>query len=340
MFAVNKIFRSVLLVLAALALICLGPIFASPLAGTPPLFVALSQPEPAVTATVTPAASHVAKSIVAPQPDLAALPVPAAIITDPSYEPFGSYLYIPSHAQERQPLQVVIALHGMGGEGRSFSATMIKNAEQYGWVLLAPTIAYGDWHNPQLVAAEDIVATRRLIGNIDALSVRTGLTLKPRVDVYGFSRGAQLAHRFAIFFPERVDRVVAFSAGTYTLPYGTRAVPGNGGPDAIPMPYGVSDLQLRLGHPVNQARLRQVQFLIGVGGADNAPGDVPREWDEYLGNTRLERALEFTRALQRSGVPCALKVYPSVGHEFTQLMLNTAVSFFTVVVPTVSPQLQ
>ena len=106
------------------------------------------------------------------------------------------------------------------------------------------------------------------------------------------------------------------------------------------MPYGVGDLQLRLGRPINPSRLREVQFMIDVGAADNASADVPRQWDEYLGKTRLERALEFTRALQRHGVPCTLKVYPAVGHELTQPMLNTAVSFFTDPIPAVTPLLQ
>jgi len=80
--------------------------------------------------------------------------------------------------------------------------------------------------------------------------------------------------------------------------------------------------------------------MIGVGGADNASADVPREWDEYLGKTRVERAREFTRALQRNGVPCSLQVYPAVGHEFTQPMLNTAVAFFSDPIPAVTPLLQ
>lgn len=292
-------------------------------------------PTPAPTPDVAPAATVFS----APHDDRSAPPV-AGSAAAPTFAPFNSYIYIPTHAEERQPLQVVIALHGMGGEGKSFGATMIKEAERNGWLLMAPTINYGDWRNPDVVAAEEISTTQRLIASIDALPSRTSLSLKPRVDVYGFSRGAQLAHRFAIFFPERVDRIVAFSAGTYTLPYGARNLPGGSGADAIPMPYGVSDLLVRLGHPVNQARLRQVQFLIGVGGADNAAGDVPRQWDEYLGKTRLERAYAFTQAMQRTGMSCSLKVYPAVGHEFTQLMLNTAVNFFTDSNPAVSPNQQ
>jgi predicted esterase len=327
---VSKLFRGFFIVCAALVLATLGYIFVPTSAG---------EPQPVAVAVAVPPLSPVLTTTALPRDELS-LPEPAPLAVAPRYAAYTSFVYIPTRAQERQPLQVVIALHGMGGEGKSFSAGMIKEAERNGWVLVAPTIEYGDWHNPEAVATEEIETTRRLIATIDDLTASTALALKPRVDVYGFSRGAQLAHRFAIFFPERVDRVVAFSAGTYTLPDSVRNVPGDGKADSVMMPYGVADLQLRLGHAVNASRLRQVQFMIGVGAADNASADVPRQWDEYLGKTRVERALEFTRAMLRHGVPCSLKVYPSVGHELTQPMLNTAVLFFTDPTPAVTPLLQ
>src|SRR5947209_5500527 len=150
---------------------------------------------------------------------------------------------------------------------------------------------------------------------------------KPPVDLIGFSRGAQVAHRFALFFPEDVDRVVAFSAGTYTMPYRTKDIDGDGRPDMLALPYGSADFNKRLGHPINPLRLKQVRFLIGVGSADNSAGDVPHQWDVYEGKTRLERALEFADALRSQGVRCSLQVFPGVGHEVTRAILNQPVQF-------------
>jgi acetyl esterase/lipase len=123
--------------------------------------------------------------------------------------------------------------------------------------------------------------------------------------------------------------VVAFSAGTYTLPYPDKDIDGDGLPDMIVLPYGTADLNKRLGHPINPIRLRQVRFFIGVGGADNSAADVPHQWDPYEGRTRLERAREFAAALQSEGVRCTLQVFPGVGHEVTVAMLNQAVQFLT-----------
>jgi predicted esterase len=314
---VNKLLRSIVIVIAALALSPWGWVYAPSNA---------NESQPVLSLAVTPAVEP-RSSLTVLALDQPTLPAPPQAVV-PKYLAYNSYLYIPTHAEQRQPLQVMIALHGMGGEGKSFGATMIQEAERNGWLLVAPTITYGDWLNPESVAAEDIENTRRLIATIDDLPSKTNVALKQRVDIYGFSRGAQLAHRFAIFFPERVDRVVAFSAGTYTLPYRLKTLPGDGGADSMILPFGVSDLERRLGRPVNLSRLREVQFLIGVGAADNSSADVPRQWDEYLGKNRVERARQFAKNLQGHGVQCALQIYPAVGHELTQLMLNQAVSFF------------
>jgi hypothetical protein len=39
---------------------------------------------------------------------------------DPKFKPYPTFLYIPTDAVKRQPLQIVLALHGMGSEGKGF----------------------------------------------------------------------------------------------------------------------------------------------------------------------------------------------------------------------------
>ena len=50
-------------------------------------------------------------------------------------------LYLPTNAAAHQPLQVLVALHGMGWDGSSFAAPLVAQAERNGWVLVAPTLA-------------------------------------------------------------------------------------------------------------------------------------------------------------------------------------------------------
>src|SRR5207244_3796483 len=99
------------------------------------------------------------------------------------------------------PQQVLIALHGMGGNGETFARDLTDQADRYGWLLVAPTIDYGDWQNPLQVAAEDPKLIAAMVTYLDALPQITGFTIRRQVLLLGHSRGAQLAHRFAEFRP-------------------------------------------------------------------------------------------------------------------------------------------
>ena len=117
-----------------------------------------------------------------------------------------------------KPVQVLLALHGMGGNGEDFSKELVDQADRYGWLIVAPTIAYGDWTNTNVVAREEPVLIHALVDYLDQLPLLTGLQTRRLVLLLGHSRGAQLAHRFAEFRPDKVLAVAALSAGTYTLP--------------------------------------------------------------------------------------------------------------------------
>src|SRR5438876_8822092 len=58
------------------------------------------------------------------------------------------YVRLPQGIADGQPRQVVVALHGMGGNGVDFAASLAEQADRYGWLLVAPTIRYGDWTDP------------------------------------------------------------------------------------------------------------------------------------------------------------------------------------------------
>jgi dienelactone hydrolase len=216
----------------------------------------------------------------------------------------------------------------MNGEGKGFASALAKAADRHNWVLAGPTISYGDWLNPESVAREDAVILQRLHATIKSMPALTGRRLKPQVRLFGFSRGAQIAHRYALAYPEDVSSVVAYSAGTYTLPMASADIDLDGNPDTLLFPYGIADLGTRIGHPVDRVQVRQVRFLIGVGANDNRPGDVPRQWDRYVGKSRVERAQQFHSVLKKSGSNCTLKVFPGTGHEVTQDMLALAEVFF------------
>jgi poly(3-hydroxybutyrate) depolymerase len=276
------------------------------------------------SAAVAAPGSHdgLAPMVLVREPASESMPAPAAPparpvpLVEPSSEfVLGDYfVHIPPRIDGR--LEVLVALHGMGGEGHAFCESLLGRTDRERWVVVAPTFGYGDWRDPAQITREE--STRfipRLHQFLEELPTRTGLDLEPRVALFGFSRGAQLAERFAMVYPEQTQGVAMMSAGTYTLPRNATEVDGR--PVQLPYPFGTADLSDRFGRSFDSVTLQQVPFWVGVGGEDRNPADLPRQWDPYLGNTRVARAESFSAQLAALGVPVQLNIFPGVGHTVT-----------------------
>jgi pimeloyl-ACP methyl ester carboxylesterase len=227
------------------------------------------------------------------------------------------FLRAPQRATPTQaPVQVLVVLHGMGGNGPDFASDLFDQADKNGWLIVAPTIGYGDWTNPSVVAQEDPLLIQALNDYLDGLPAILGAPVRHLVLLLGHSRGAQLAHRFAEFRPDRVLAVAALSAGTYTLPSSTGT-----------FPFGVQDMDHYAGHAFDVQRFDTVSFWLGVGAQDNNPGDVPHQWDSIEGSTRLQRAAAFEAAVRQLGATATLHVFGDTHHEMTGEMRSAACDF-------------
>ncbi|MCA1644869.1 MAG: alpha/beta fold hydrolase [Chloroflexi bacterium] len=233
------------------------------------------------------------------------------------------YLHLPRDPQPNQPVQVLVALHGMGGNGEQFASGLLREAERNHWLVVAPTIDFGDWTDPVQVAQEDPRLIRWLSGYLEHLDQYAGVPVKPRVLLLGHSRGAQLAHRFAFFEPQRVLAVAAVAAGTYTLP--SERGPQGG---LMRFPFGMADFSAIAGHTFSRIMLiEDTDFWVGVGTEDNNPADLPRAWDQYQGTTRVQRALMFQAALHTLGVRSVLVAFRGEKHALSAEMAASAASF-------------
>jgi poly(3-hydroxybutyrate) depolymerase len=226
------------------------------------------------------------------------------------------YVRVP-HGATAGKYQVLLALHGMGGTGEDFSKELTEQADRYGWLIVAPTIDYGDWTNPSVVAHEDPLLISAISDYLDQLPDQLGVQTRRLVLVLGHSRGAQLAHRFAEFHPEKVLAVAALSAGTYTLPQ-------TSGPS---FPFGLKDLAQYAGHAFNQGSFSGVAFWVGVGSLDTNAAELPRQWDSIEGTTRVQRAQAFEAAMQQLGANSVLRVFGNTGHGVTSEMRQAACAF-------------
>jgi predicted esterase len=250
-----------------------------------------------------------ARALAAPGPSLATLRKNGA------REVQSVFVRTPQNAPSGQPTQVLVALHGMGGNGSDFGGAFASQADANNWLIVAPTISYGDWTNPDQIAREDPALIAWLSDEINQVTQTYGLP--GRVLFFGHSRGAQLALRFTEVHPEQVAGVAAVSAGTYTLPVAFDASSGQ----TLNFPYGVADLaQTDGGSAFNVQGFDAVPIWIGVGAADNNDADVPDAWDPYIGPDRLDRAQAFTQALQSLGANVSLTVFPNTDHTLTDDM--------------------
>jgi predicted esterase len=234
-------------------------------------------------------------------------------------------VFIPDSVDRQRPVPILLALHGMGGTGGRIAERLAACAEQNGWVLVAPTFAYRDYMDldqVRLDEREDLPRLLSLVDQFEAKLTRQGIQPDDDLFVYGFSRGGQLAHRFAFFYPDRVAGVASLAAGSYTLPR-----------PELAFPFGLADLQDYAGHSFDPQDLLGKPFWVGVGGSDTEAEQVPRRFDPYIGPTRLDRANRFSDALQQVGASVQLNVFSGAGHEETALMRQRACAFFSGLTP-------
>lgn len=235
-------------------------------------------------------------------------------------DPRTPLLFVPESVTRdpAAPVTLVVVLPGLGGIGRDLAEGFVPAAEADRWLLLAPSPDYDPKDASESLEAADLRVDNELVALIDHVLARPGVQATPRVDLVGFSRGAQQAHRFALRHPERVNALASFSAGTYTMPTSLQ-----------PYPLGVGGFdQWNHLHPFDPVTLRQVRVLVGVGSADANPADVVRAWDDVGGTTRFERGSRFAQALQQLDVPTRFQAYPGVGHSFVPAMRADAVALF------------
>jgi poly(3-hydroxybutyrate) depolymerase len=259
------------------------------------------------------------------EPQLALLTMDAAPTPgSPVLNPTG--LYVPQSLDGSRPLQVLLALHGMGSNGANIAGRLRSCADEHGWVVIAPSMGYRDYMDHEQVrldAQENIPRLRDLLDQVR--SQLPDVPLADRVLVYGFSRGAQMAHRLALFYPNDVRAVATLSAGSYTLPdFRPRSAS-----DArqLEFPFGIGDLERYAGRPFDTLAFARIRFWIGVGDTDVVAAETSRAWDALEGSTRVDRATRFADRIQRLGGTVALRVFVDTGHQETAAMRSSACAF-------------
>lgn len=240
------------------------------------------------------------------------------------------YLHRPAGDVEGAP--VIVAVHGISRNAREQARAFGSHAARQGFVTVAPHFSPTRFpayqrlgrcrHGPR--AAPDLA----LAGILDHVRASTGADTS-RVFLFGFSGGAQFAHRFALCSPGRVKAMVLGSAGWYTFP-----------DTSEPFPRGIGRAPLAQGWDL--AGMLRVPTLVVVGDRDThrdgAFNTSPR-LDTQQGRNRIERGARWAAAMQQAadraglGPRFSFATLPGCGHSFAQCaaeggLVPAALEFF------------
>lgn len=218
------------------------------------------------------------------------------------------FLLVPATA--RPGARVLVLVHGISENALVHVLRFAGLARRHGFVLVAPLFlkrVYGRYQ--QLVdPKQGVRADLALLDILAAVGRDVGAAVD-RVSIFGFSGGAQFAHRFTFAHPERVDVCACASAGWYTLP-----------DPALRYPEGLERAPAAGHEPLPDA-IRRIPFHVLVGDRDTARDSSLRtsdRLDAMQGRHRLQRARRWFAAMQAWGASPAstFTLLPGVGHCF------------------------
>jgi hypothetical protein len=179
---------------------------------------------------------------------------------------------------------------------------------------------------------------RQLIAMVDDAIARLaalGINVGSKFFMTGFSASGMFSSRFSLLHPERLKAVAIGSPGGWPI-----APVGTWRGTVLRYPCGISDLTTLIGEAPNLPAFIQLPLFIYVGSVDtndaldtramtaaekaaintllNAPNDP------FIGN-RWPTAEAIYRSV---GSAASFKVYPGVGHFYSNDMINDMITFF------------
>lgn len=210
----------------------------------------------------------------------------------------------------------LVAVHGIHRDARTQATLFGQRAAEQGRVVIAPLFRYRHWRGYQQVYGKRR-ADHGLLALLDELSATLPIDMS-RFDLFGYSGGAQFAHRFAFAYPHRIVELHLLAAGWYSFP------------DDEPYPYGLGlPVSLIPGFsPLLKASLGHFLSLpirVYVGEQDNVVDEHVRTGvaiDRQQGLHRLERGRRWVNALcelaQARGLDpdISFQLLPDSGHDF------------------------
>jgi pimeloyl-ACP methyl ester carboxylesterase len=225
------------------------------------------------------------------------------------------------HSTDEGPQVPIVVVHGASSSPSLLFEALLPLASTHDRPLLAPTFRGSSGEGYQQLAAdgEPLGAVRTLEDALGRASARLGHRIE-QIDLFGFSGGAQFAHRYALVRPHRVRRYAIAGAGWYTRLDATR-----------PFPQGIGASRRTGGRHIDVEAFLRIPGCVIAGERDvSREGRLrtTRRIDEEQGEHRLARALRwvdhvgYEAACRGLLPPVRFHLLPTTGHSFKDAMLN------------------
>ncbi len=229
------------------------------------------------------------------------------------------WVYLPAGAP--QPKRIMVSIHGISRNIEEHLAALRPWADEYGVALILPLFDELDFFDYQRLGrtGHGPRADIPLLGVLDEVQKIDGLDTR-KIDLFGYSGGAQFAHRFAMIHPQRVSRLALAAAGWYTWPN-----------SCMRYPFG---LNIETGLENASADIRaflQIPMCVFVGKHDverSRSLNTSRLIDSVQGLTRRERARNWTQVIReeglRRGIPVKIhyELLPRTKHAFRRAVTH------------------
>jgi len=226
-------------------------------------------------------------------------------------------LYLPNTNLSEAP--VLVCVHGISRNAEEQVNNFSDYAEAHGIILVAPIFDAARFPDYQRLGRPERGerADLMLATILTEVGQHTGANIH-RISLFGYSGGAQFAHRFMMAYPERVNAVVVAAAGWYTFP-----------DSGIRYPRGIDATEHVTGTPFNLDRFLQIPVCALVGEHDTIRDSTLRSGpnlERQQGLTRKERAHLWIRAMRMAAKDRGhstlyyYELLPKTGHCFTMAM--------------------
>jgi pimeloyl-ACP methyl ester carboxylesterase len=236
-------------------------------------------------------------------------------------DPLQQYLvFVPRTGAAEAP--VLVSVHGISRNAHDQARVFASTCDERGVVLLVPIFTPERHRDYQRLGRRGRGERTDLVLNecLAEVALLTGAATA-QIGLFGFSGGAQFAHRYLMAHPERVARAVFAAAGWYTFP-----------DDQQRFPYGIRPARSLRGVTFNPEKFLRVPIEVLIGERDVDMTNLRRteRTNRQQGQTRLERARNWVAAMRAAsnvfgiGSQIELTVVPDVDHSFDRFCRDGA----------------